>query len=41
MPRPRNFQMLTSSTYGQIKDQALGLLYDEALKAFDPGKAAA
>lgn len=35
LPRPRNFQMLTSSIYGQIKEQALDLLYNEALKAFD------
>ncbi|MFC3086265.1 ABC transporter ATP-binding protein [Tabrizicola soli] len=35
LPRPRDFQMLTSSVYGQIKEQALDLLYNEALKAFD------
>lgn len=35
LPRPRDFQMLTSSIYGQIKEQALDLLYNEALKAFE------
>lgn len=35
LPRPRDFQMLTSSVYGQIKEQALELLYNEALKAFE------
>jgi NitT/TauT family transport system ATP-binding protein len=41
LPRPRNFQMLTSSTYGRIKEQALDLLYNEALKAFDQTPVAA
>ena len=41
LPRPRNFQMLTSATYGRIKEQALDLLYNEALKAFDQTPAAA
>ena len=40
LPRPRNFQMLTSAIYGQIKEQALDLLYNEALKGFDHPAAA-
>lgn len=40
LERPRDFQMLTSATYGQIKEQALDLLYNEALKAFETPSAA-
>lgn len=37
LPRPRNFNMLTSDNYGRLKEQILGLLYEEALKGFDAG----
>lgn len=40
LSRPRNFQMLTSPVYGAIKEQALELLYNEALKGFDLSPAA-
>ncbi|MGN2393015.1 ABC transporter ATP-binding protein [Pelomicrobium sp. G1] len=41
LPRPREFHMLTSDIYADLKDQALGLLYEEALKGFVKGTAAA
>ena len=41
LPRPRAFNMLTSDIYGSLKEQILGLLYEEALKGFDAGAAAA
>lgn len=41
LPRPRNFRMLTSDIYAQLKDHALDLLYEEALKGFVKGTAAA
>ena len=37
LPRPRQFHMLTSETYGQLKEHILGLLYEEALKGFAVG----
>ena len=37
LPRPRQFHMLTSATYGQLKEHILGLLYEEALKGFAVG----
>ena len=37
----RTFNMLTSDIYGSLKEQILGLLYEEALKGFDAGAAAA
>ena len=41
LPRPRAFNMLTSDIYGRLKEQILELLYEEALKGFDAGAAAA
>lgn len=41
LPRPRTFNMLTSEVYGSLKEQILRLLYEEALKGFDAGSAAA
>lgn len=41
LPRPRDFRMLTSDLYGELKERALSLLYEEALKAFKTGTAAA
>jgi NitT/TauT family transport system ATP-binding protein len=41
LPRPRDFRMLTSEVYGELKEKALALLYEEALKAFKTGTAAA
>ncbi len=37
LSRPRQFHMLTSETYGQLKEHILGLLYEEALKGFAVG----
>lgn len=37
LPRPRQFHMLTSKTYGDLKEHILGLLYEEALKGFAAG----
>jgi sulfonate transport system ATP-binding protein len=34
LPRPREFHMLTSDIYAELKERALGLLYEEALRAF-------
>ena len=39
LPRPRQFHMLTSETYGHLKEHILGLLYEEALKGFAGGSA--
>jgi NitT/TauT family transport system ATP-binding protein len=41
LPRPRTFQVQTSDAYNDIKGEALELLYDEALKGFGAGTAAA
>lgn len=37
LPRPRDFTMLTSPRYGELKNKIIGLLYDEALKGFSAG----
>lgn len=41
LPRPRTFQMQTSEIYNSIKEEAIALLYDEAIKGFGAGTAAA
>lgn len=41
LPRPRTFQMQTSDLYNEIKEEAIALLYDEAIKGFGAGTAAA
>ena len=41
LPRPREFHMQTTEIYAAIKGRALDLLYEEALKAFAKGTAAA
>lgn len=41
LPRPREFHMQTSKVYNDIKSEALDLLYEEALKGFSKGSAAA
>jgi NitT/TauT family transport system ATP-binding protein len=41
LPRPRNFKMLASSRFMEIRSQALDLLYEEASKAFASGSKAA
>jgi NitT/TauT family transport system ATP-binding protein len=41
LPRPRQFHMLTSETYGNLKETILDLLYEEALKGFAAGTAVA
>ncbi len=38
LPRPRQFQMLTSKEYLEYKREALEILYVEAMKAFARGK---
>ncbi len=41
LPRPREFHMQTSKVYNDIKSESLDLLYEEALKGFTKGSAAA
>lgn len=41
LPRPRNFQMLTSKRYADLKERVLKDLYSEAVKGFVKGTAAA
>lgn len=41
LPRPREFHMQTSKIYNDLKSEALDLLYEEALKGFSKGSAAA
>lgn len=41
LPRPREFHMQTTEVYAKIKAHTLDLLYEEALKAFAKGTAAA
>ena len=41
LPRPRDFHVLTSRRYGELKQEALEALYEEALKAFAKGSKAA
>lgn len=41
LPRPREFHMQTSKMYNDLKSEALDLLYEEALKGFSKGSAAA
>jgi NitT/TauT family transport system ATP-binding protein len=41
LPRPRDFHVLTSQRYAVLKQEALELLYQEALKAFAMGSKAA
>lgn len=37
LPRPRTFEMLTSQRYAQLKEEALSILYEEAVSAFAKG----
>lgn len=37
LPRPRTVDMLTSKRYAEIKEEALSMLYEEALQAFNTG----
>jgi len=39
LPRPRSYQVLTSSRYLALKDEALAVLHEEALQAFAAGAA--
>ncbi len=41
LPRPRDFRVLTSERYAQLKQAALEALYEEAVKAFAKGSKAA
>jgi NitT/TauT family transport system ATP-binding protein len=41
LPRPRDFHVLTSGRYGELKQEALEALYEEAVKAFAKGSKAA
>jgi NitT/TauT family transport system ATP-binding protein len=41
LPRPRKVQMLTSRRYGDLRQEALEALYEEAVKAFAGGSKAA
>lgn len=41
LPRPRDFRVLASERYGELKQEALEALYEEAVKAFAKGSKAA
>jgi len=41
LPRPRTFQMQTLPEFAALKARALRLLYEEAMKGFVKGTAAA
>lgn len=41
LPRPRNFHMLATPRFMEIREQAIDLLYEEASKAFAAGSKAA
>jgi NitT/TauT family transport system ATP-binding protein len=41
LPRPRDFRVLTGQRYAELKQEALELLYEEAVKAFSQGSRAA
>jgi len=41
LPRPRKFHIQTSKMYNDLKSEALEFLYEEALKGFSKGSAAA
>ncbi len=41
LPRPRDFRVLTTRRYGELKQEALEALYEEAVKAFAKGSQAA
>ncbi len=41
LPRPRDFHVLTTRRYGELKQEALETLYHEAVKAFAKGSKAA
>ncbi|MBZ0154982.1 MAG: ABC transporter ATP-binding protein [Alphaproteobacteria bacterium] len=41
LPRPREFHLLASSRFMEIREQAIDLLYEEAAKAFSAGSKAA
>ncbi len=41
LPRPRDFHVLTTARYAELKQQALETLYEEAVKAFSKGSKAA
>ena len=41
LPRPRDFHVLTTRRYGELKQEALEALYQEAVKAFAKGSKAA
>jgi NitT/TauT family transport system ATP-binding protein len=41
LPRPREFHVLASDRYGELKQEALEALYEEAVKAFAKGSKAA
>ena len=41
LPRPRDFHVLTTARYAELKQQALETLYEEAVKAFSKGSQAA
>ena len=38
LPRPRTLEMLTSQRYAELKEQALSILYKEAVSAFATGE---
>ena len=38
LPRPRNYRLLATPRYGELKQEALEAIHEEALKAFVAGE---
>jgi NitT/TauT family transport system ATP-binding protein len=38
LPRPRDHRVLTSARYGELEEEALDAIHEEALKAFETGE---
>jgi NitT/TauT family transport system ATP-binding protein len=38
LPRPRDYRVLASRRYGELKQEALEAIHEEALKAFAAGE---
>jgi ABC-type nitrate/sulfonate/bicarbonate transport system ATPase subunit len=38
LPRPRDYRLLSTRRYGQLKEEALDAIHEEALKAFEAGE---
>jgi NitT/TauT family transport system ATP-binding protein len=38
LPRPRDYRLLATRRYGELKEEALDAIHEEALKAFAAGE---